>query len=135
VDEAETQRLTLPKALKTVSLAAVSYVAAAVAAGLGVEIASNGSPDVERALGIAMVVGVIAFFPVVLVKLVMGAMQCDGPVAHLLAGGGVGIWSSVLILGPDSAEMVMLFAVAGALAGSVYWCVRSCGRRVLGDGA
>ncbi len=133
---AEPVAIIVPKALKTAILAVVAYGVAAVAAGLVLEISSNsdkGLPDAERVFGIAFIVGSIVW-PVVLgLKLVMIRSGRDGLPAHVLNGCGVGAASSVVILAAYQEPLVLAaFALAGAVAGGVYWTVRQCGRRVFG---
>lgn len=131
---AEPAVMTARRGLGIVGLGAVAYAAAALVAGLLIEIGSSGWPDAERSVLLSMLVGGIALPSVLVLKLAMLGLGRDGIVEHTLAGGGVGTGCSAVILGTSEPPVVATFGLAGAAAGTVYWMVRQWGRRMIPGG-
>jgi hypothetical protein len=112
----------------------VAYVASSYLSSAGFVVIEFGKLDLEKAGLIGTAVALVALIPFLLVKMVMGVLRRDGPVAHGVGGAFAGTWGFSLVLSHGeaaSATVAAFFGAWGALAGLIYWCSRELGRRLM----
>jgi hypothetical protein len=116
------------------AISTIAYLASTYLSSVGFVILEFGELDPEKAGAIGTGVVLVALVPFLLVKMVMGVLRWDGPVAHAVGGAVSGVWGFALLLSHGEAAglaVAAFFGSWGAFAGLIYWGARKLGQLVI----